>query len=54
MEALTLDEASLARMAILASVGLDSFIEADVRADIPAGDLLRVPGLDAAAHRPLP
>ncbi|MBL9102610.1 MAG: LysR family transcriptional regulator [Myxococcales bacterium] len=39
---LTLDEASVARMAVLAGVGLGYFMEADVRADIDAGRLLRV------------
>ena len=39
---LTLDEASVARMAVLAGVGLGYFMEADVRADIEAGRLLRV------------
>ena len=38
----TLDEASLARMAVLEGVGLGYFMEANVRADIAAGDLLRV------------
>lgn len=39
---LTLDEASVARMAVLAGVGLGYFMEADVRADIDAGRLVRV------------
>lgn len=39
---LTLDEASVARMAILEGVGLGYFMEADVRADLEAGRLLRV------------
>ena len=40
--ALTLDEASLARTAALASVGLALAMESDVREDIEAGRLLRV------------
>lgn len=40
--ALTLDEASLARAAVLASVGLALAMESDVRADIEAGTLVRV------------
>jgi DNA-binding transcriptional LysR family regulator len=40
--ALTLDEASLARTAALASVGLALAMESDVRADIEAGRLVRV------------
>lgn len=39
---LTLDEASLARTAALASVGLTLAMEADVRDDIEAGRLVRV------------
>ena len=39
---LTLDEASLARSAVLDGVGLGYFMEANVRADIAAGDLVRV------------
>jgi DNA-binding transcriptional LysR family regulator len=39
---LTLDEASVARMAVLEGVGLGYFMEADIRADIEAGRLLRV------------
>lgn len=39
---LTLDEASVARLAVLAGVGLGYFVEADVRADIEAGRVLRV------------
>lgn len=38
----TLDEASLAREAVLAGVGLGYFMEPDVRADIAAGRLVRV------------
>ena len=38
----TLDEASLARSAVLEGVGLGYFIEANVRADIAAGNLVRV------------
>ncbi len=38
----TLDEASLARTALLASVGLTLAMESDVRADIEAGRLVRV------------
>ncbi|GAB5378329.1 MAG: LysR family transcriptional regulator [Acuticoccus sp.] len=38
----TLDEASLARMAVLEGVGLGYFMEANVRADIAAGHLVRV------------
>jgi DNA-binding transcriptional LysR family regulator len=37
-----LDEASVARMAVLEGVGLGYFMEADVRADIEAGRLVRV------------
>ena len=40
--ALTLDEASLARTAVLASVGLTLAMESDVREDIEAGRLVRV------------
>ena len=40
--AITLDEASLARIAVLESVGLGFFMEQDVRADIEAGRLVRV------------
>lgn len=39
---ITLDEASLARTAALEGVGLGFFMEADVRADIQAGRLVRV------------
>lgn len=42
---ITLDEASLARMAVLESVGIGFFMESDVREDIEAGRLMRV--LDA-------
>ena len=42
---ITLDEASLARMAVLHGVGIGFFMEADVREDIEAGRLVRV--LDA-------
>jgi DNA-binding transcriptional LysR family regulator len=40
--ALTLDEASLARTAALASVGLTLAMESDVREDVEAGRLVRV------------
>ena len=40
--ALTLDESSLARTAVLASVGLTLAMESDVREDIEAGRLVRV------------
>ena len=40
--AMTLDEASLARTAVLASVGLTLAMESDVRDDIDAGRLVRV------------
>lgn len=40
--AITLDEASLARTAVLASVGLTLAMESDVRDDIEAGRLVRV------------
>ncbi|MGA0604418.1 LysR family transcriptional regulator [Phenylobacterium sp. VNQ135] len=40
--AVTLDEASLARTAVLASVGLALAMESDVREDIEAGRLVRV------------
>ncbi len=39
---ITLDEASLARMAVLAGVGIGFFMEADVRDDIAGGRLVRV------------
>lgn len=39
---ITLDEASLARAAVLESVGLGFFMEQDVRDDIEAGRLVRV------------
>lgn len=39
---ITLDEASLARTAVLESVGLGFFMEPDVRDDIEAGRLVRV------------
>src|SRR5690606_20575768 len=39
---ITLDEAGLARTAVLAGVGLGFFMEPDVRADIEAGRLIRV------------
>ncbi|MGX1098138.1 LysR family transcriptional regulator [Amorphus sp. MBR-141] len=39
---ITLDEASLARTAVLEGIGLGFFIEANVRADIEAGSLIRV------------
>jgi len=39
---LTLDEASLARTAVLDGIGLGFFMEPDVRADIEAGRLVRV------------
>lgn len=39
---ITLDEASLARLAVLASTGLGFFMESDVREDIAAGRLVRV------------
>jgi DNA-binding transcriptional LysR family regulator len=39
---ITLDEASLARMAVLADVGIGFFMEADVRDDIADGRLVRV------------
>lgn len=38
----TLDEASLARMAALEGIGLGFFMEADIRDDIAAGRLVRV------------
>ncbi|MCF3934117.1 LysR substrate-binding domain-containing protein [Acuticoccus sp. M5D2P5] len=38
----TLDEASLARSAVLEGIGLGYFLEANVRADIAEGDLVRV------------
>jgi len=40
--ALTLDEASLARIAVLDSFGIGLFMESDVRDDIEAGRLVRV------------
>lgn len=39
---ITLDEASLARIAVLEGIGLGFFMEPDVRADIEAGRLVRV------------
>jgi DNA-binding transcriptional LysR family regulator len=39
---LTLDEASLARIAVLAAVGIGYFMESDVREDIAAGRLVRL------------
>lgn len=39
---ITLDEAALARIAVLEGIGLGFFIESDVRADIEAGRLIRV------------
>lgn len=39
---ITLDEASLARLAALESVGIGFFMESDVREDIDAGRLVRV------------
>lgn len=39
---ITLDEASLARTAVLEGIGLGFFMEPDVRADIEAGRLVRV------------
>lgn len=39
---ITLDEASLARTAVLDGIGLGFFLELDVRADIEAGRLVRV------------
>ena len=39
---ITLDEASLARAAVLEGVGIGFFLEQDVRADIAAGRLIRV------------
>lgn len=39
---ITLDEASLARTAVMAGVGLGYFMEQDVREDIEAGRLVRV------------
>lgn len=39
---ITLDEASLARMAVLQSVGIGFFMESDVSEDIEAGRLVRV------------
>ncbi len=42
MGPITLDEASLARAAVLNGIALGFFMEADVRADIDAGRLVRV------------
>lgn len=39
---ITLDEASLARTAVLEGIGLGFFMEPDVRADLKAGHLIRV------------
>lgn len=41
---ITLDEASLARIAVLEDIGIDFFMESDVREDIAAGRLVRVLG----------
>ncbi|WP_338050322.1 LysR substrate-binding domain-containing protein [Rhizobium mesosinicum] len=50
---LTLDEASLARTAALASVGLTLAMESDVRDDIEAGRLVRVLEDWTPTHAPL-
>lgn len=39
---ITIDEASLARIAVLADVGIGFFMESDVRDDITSGHLIRV------------
>lgn len=39
---ITLDEASLARLAVLEAVGIGFFMESDVRADLDAGRLVRL------------
>lgn len=39
---MTLDESSLARLAVLEGIGIGFFMEADVRADIAAGRLVRL------------
>ncbi|MFT5330613.1 MAG: DNA-binding transcriptional LysR family regulator [Parasphingorhabdus sp.] len=39
---ITLDEASLARMAVIESVGIGFFMESDVRSDIEEGRLVRI------------
>lgn len=39
---ITLDEASLARIAVLDSIGIGFFMESDVREDLEAGRLLRI------------
>ena len=39
---ITLDEASLARIAVLESVGIGFFMESDVSEDIEAGRLVRI------------
>lgn len=39
---ITIDEASLARIAVLADVGIGFFMESDVRDDITSGQLIRV------------
>lgn len=39
---ITLDEASLSRMAVLDGVGIDYFMESDIREDIEVGRLVRV------------
>jgi DNA-binding transcriptional LysR family regulator len=39
---ITLDEASLSRIAVLDDVGIGYFMESDIRADIEAGRLIRV------------
>lgn len=41
---ITLDEASLARLAVLGGLGIGFFMEADVREDIAAGRLVRLLG----------
>lgn len=45
---LTLDEASLSRIAVLADFGIGFFMEADVRDDIATGRLVRV--LETGRH----
>jgi DNA-binding transcriptional LysR family regulator len=50
---ITLDEASLARIAVLEDIGIGFFMESDVREDIAAGRLVRVLGEWTPSLRPL-
>lgn len=50
---ITVDEPSLARIAVTSGVGIGYFMEADVREDIAAGKLLRIPEDWAPSLAPL-